>query len=112
VLSAEVRVLQVGNRQITRSIYRELDEAAPERFAPFGRVKDNKRKLKDGLLLVGRDSETRALVRYHAQPPDWSESEGPEEFAHWMRHWAQLNESIINYYCGYPIARYHGLAIR
>jgi hypothetical protein len=33
------------------------------------------------LQLVGRDSETGALVRYHAQPPDWSESEGPEEFA-------------------------------
>jgi hypothetical protein len=98
VLSAEVRVLQVGNLQLTRSMYLQLDEAAPERFEPFGRVKDNKRKLKDGLLLVGRDSETRALVRYHAQPPD---SEGPEEFAHWMRHWAQVNGSIINHYCGY-----------
>src|SRR5512133_1656755 len=111
VLSAEVRVLQVGKLQLTRSMYRQLDEAAPERFEPFGRVKDNKCKLKDGLLLVGRDSETRALVRYHAQPPDWSESEGPEEFAHSMRHWAQVNGSIINYYCGYLVARYQGLAI-
>jgi hypothetical protein len=106
VLSAEVRVLHVGNLQLTRSMYLQLDEAAPERFEPFGRVKDNKRKLKDGLLLVGRDSETRALVRYHAQPPD---SEGPEEFAHWMRHWAQVNGSIINHYCGYLVARYQAL---
>ena len=90
VLSAEVRVLQVGNLQLTSSMYLQLDEAAPERFEPFGRVKDNKRRPKDGwllvgrdgetgVLLVGRDSETGALVRYHAQPPDWSESEGPEQ---------------------------------
>ena len=44
VLSAEVRVLQVGNGQLTRSMYRQLDEATFERFEPFGRVKDNKRK--------------------------------------------------------------------
>ena len=73
---------------------------ASERFEPFGRVKDNKSRLKDGVLLVGRDSETGALVRYHAQPPDWPESEGPEEFAHWMRHWAQLNGSFITYHHG------------
>jgi hypothetical protein len=43
VLSADVRVLQVGNGQITRSMYRQLDEAALERFEPFGRVSDNER---------------------------------------------------------------------
>ena len=43
VLTAEVRVLQVGNRQITRSIYRQLDAATFERFEPFGRVRNNKR---------------------------------------------------------------------
>jgi hypothetical protein len=48
VLSAEVRVLKVGNGQITRSMYRQLDEATLERFEPFGRVKDNKRKTKEG----------------------------------------------------------------
>ena len=43
VLTAEVRVLQVGNRQITRSIYRQLDAATFERFEPFGRVRNNER---------------------------------------------------------------------
>jgi acyl-CoA hydrolase len=63
VLSAEVRVLQVGNGQITRSIYRQLDEATFERFEPLGRVKDDKRKPKEGVLqLVGRDTTTGALV--------------------------------------------------
>jgi hypothetical protein len=38
-----------------------------DRFEPFGRVRDDKR---DDLRLLGRDTETRALVRYHPQPPD------------------------------------------
>jgi hypothetical protein len=78
VLSAEVRVLKVGNGQITRSMYRQLDEATLDRFEPFGRVKDNKRKTKEGVLqLVGRDSKTAALVRYIAQPSNWSSSRDP-----------------------------------
>jgi hypothetical protein len=36
VLRAEVRVLQVGNGQITRSMYRQLDEANPEQFDSAG----------------------------------------------------------------------------
>jgi hypothetical protein len=123
VLSAEVRVLQVGDRQLTRSMYRQLDEASPERFEPFGRVKDNKRRPKDGwrlagrdsetgVLLVGRDSESGALVRCHAQPPDWSELEGPEEFTHWMKHWAQASGNFITYHRGYPVTKYQGFAIR
>jgi hypothetical protein len=93
VLTAEVRVLQVGNGQITRSMYRQLDEAIPERFQPLGRVKDNKRIPKEwgipkeGMLqLVGRDTKTGALVRYDANPPDWSASDAPEEFTHWLTH--------------------------
>src|SRR5687768_12478553 len=39
VPSAEVRVLQVGNGQITLSMYRQLDEATFERFKPFGGVR-------------------------------------------------------------------------
>jgi len=90
VLSAEVRVLKVGNGQITRSMYRQLDEATLERFEPFGRVKDNKRKPKEGVLqLVGRDSKTAALVRYIAQPSNWSKQQGPSEFEHWLQHTRQ-----------------------
>ena len=80
VLSAEVRVLQVGNGQITRSMYRQLDEADPEQFEPFGRVRDGKGNPSEGVLsLVGRDPATGALVRHSANPPDWSASDGPEE---------------------------------
>jgi hypothetical protein len=70
-------VLQVGNGQITRSMYRQLDEAAPGQFQPFGRVKDNERTPKElwvvkpreeALQLVGRDTKTGALVRCDAYP--------------------------------------------
>lgn len=87
VLSAEVRVLQVGNLQLTRSMYRQLDEAAPERFEPFGRVRDGNGKPSGGVLkLVGRDTATGALVRHGDYAPDWSASEAPEEFTHWLTH--------------------------
>ena len=44
VLCAEVRVLQMGNGQITLSMYRQLDQSTFERFEPFGRVRDNERE--------------------------------------------------------------------
>jgi hypothetical protein len=52
-----------------------------ERFQPFGRVRDNEGSPKVGeLQLVGRDTETRALVRCDAQPPDcrqWAHATTP-----------------------------------
>ena len=115
VLSAEVRLLRVGNGQITRSMYRQLDEATPERFKPFGRVKDNKRipkelgKPKVGVLqLVGRDTKTGALVRYDVKPPDWSASDGPEEFTHWLMHQPEMR---LGFGEKYPVAKYEGFSI-
>ena len=35
VLPADVRVVQVGSLQLTRSMYWQLDEAALRRFEPF-----------------------------------------------------------------------------
>src|SRR6478672_4663527 len=100
VLAAEVRVVQVDGRQLRRSMYWQLDEAALRRFEPFGRVKDNKRGLTSGVLLVGRDSKTGSLVLIRPPPPDWSDKEGPEEFTHWMRHWPKVR-GRISYYQGY-----------
>jgi hypothetical protein len=40
VLTAQVRVLQVGSRQVTLSVYRQLDHVLPDEIEPFGRVKD------------------------------------------------------------------------
>jgi hypothetical protein len=38
VLTAEVRVLMVGSRQITLSVYRQLDTVPCRALTPFGRV--------------------------------------------------------------------------
>jgi hypothetical protein len=38
VLAAEVRVLMVGSRQVTMSVYNQLDEVIPYLIEPFGRV--------------------------------------------------------------------------
>ena len=40
VLTAEVRVLQVGRRQVTLGVYRQLDGVDPDDIEPFGRVDD------------------------------------------------------------------------
>ena len=101
VLTAEIRVLQVGNGQITRSMYRQLDDVSLERFEAFGRVKDNKIKSGEGMLqLVGRDTKTGALVRYDAQPPptDWPARAAPSEFSHWLVH---TEECVFS---SYPVA--------
>jgi hypothetical protein len=112
VLRAEIRVLQVGNGQITLSMYRQLDEATFERFQPFGRVRDNERKHtgKGALQLVGRDTETGALVRCDAQPPDWSASDAPKEFMHWLTHQPEVQRSI-GYRDDVEVARRQGFAI-
>jgi hypothetical protein len=39
VLTAEVRVLQIGRRQVTLSVVRQLDWADPADVEPFGRVR-------------------------------------------------------------------------
>jgi len=57
-LTAAVRVLMVGKRQVTLSVFRQLDEVDIERIEPFGRVRDNGKQ-----HLVGVDVETGNLVR-------------------------------------------------
>ena len=58
-LTAEVRVLMVGNRQITLSVCRQLDVVPLEDMKPFGRINDGKR---DGTYVVGKHRDTGALV--------------------------------------------------
>lgn len=63
-LTAEVRVLMVGNRQITLSIFKQLDAVHPDRLIPFGRVRSGAKydtrysagRLAD-LELIGADED-------------------------------------------------------
>jgi hypothetical protein len=62
VLTAEVRTLMVGSRQVTLSVYNQLDDVGYDQIEPFGRVspKDARRWQ---LCVVGRDRGTGALAR-------------------------------------------------
>jgi hypothetical protein len=82
VLTAEVRVLMVGSRQVTLSVYRQLDPVHTFAIDPFGRVSDEKSEKLDwphdpwyraDVYVVGVDQEDGALVRsrmYVAETPD------------------------------------------
>lgn len=59
-ITAEVRVLMVGNRQVTLSVYRQLDAVDLKNVEPFGRVNDGKEAC---LWVVGREIKTGALVK-------------------------------------------------
>jgi hypothetical protein len=68
VLTAEVRVLMVGARQVTLSVYRQLDWVPPGCLEPFGRVND---RPDGGVEVVGRSARARdrgALVRSRVVP--------------------------------------------
>ena len=72
VLTAEVRVLMVGSRQVTMSVYNQLDQVKPGEIAPFGRVAP--RDADSGWInVVGvstRDADRGTLVRANCQSAD------------------------------------------
>jgi hypothetical protein len=43
VLTAEVRTIMVGNRQVTMSVYKQLDWVKPSAIEPFGRVRSGEK---------------------------------------------------------------------
>ena len=60
VLTAEVRVLQVGRRQITMSVFRQLDRIDPEDIEPFGGVSDGDHYTE--VAVVGRDGDGQLVA--------------------------------------------------
>ena len=58
VLTAAVRVLMVGSRQVTLSVFRQLDWVDWKACEPFGRVNDG-----GGRVIVGRRLIDGSLVR-------------------------------------------------
>jgi hypothetical protein len=67
VLTAEVRVLIVGSRQVTLSVFRQLDRVNSALIEPFGRVRDKPADPgSDRVTVVGRSvrpADCGALVR-------------------------------------------------
>ena len=99
VLTAEVRVLQVGRRQITMSVYRQLDTVAPHRVAPFGRlnvadpdwteVEVIGRHRADGTLVTARIDRSRPHAR-HRQWLTADERDEQEALDECAREWKAL----------------------
>lgn len=74
VLTAEVRVLMVGSRQVTLSVYAQLDSAERvEHIEPFGRVAP--RDAESGwVYVVGasqRDADRGTLIRARCHDAAW-----------------------------------------
>lgn len=93
-LTAEVRVLMVGKRQITKSVVKQLDRVAFDDITPFGRVRLDDDD--DSVEVVGAlDGQ---LVVAHVQKPPARQEAGSADWHHWMedRHhsptWVKLDE--------------------
>ena len=108
-LAAEVRVLQVGNRQITLSIYKQLDTVSPWRIKPFGRAYGQAPGTDDAygygmkeeaaLELVGSDDEgnlVKAIVKADTdvpgirRPAPYATDEAKEKYTYWKAQWNEL----------------------
>jgi hypothetical protein len=75
-LTAEIRVLAIGKRQVTGGMYKQLDSVAPDLIEPFGRVRSTVYATPAAHFeIVGRHRETGSLVRSAVSvDPDWSGS--------------------------------------
>lgn len=62
-LTAEVRTLVVGNRQVTMSVFNQLDIVKPFEIEVMGRVRPSKDALAHEVYVIGRHVATSALVR-------------------------------------------------
>jgi hypothetical protein len=86
-LTAEVRVLMVGTRQVTLSVYGQLDFVEIDAMEPFGRVRPRDAQL-DYIYLIGRHLESGSLVRA-AEP-------GGEESIKRELVWSEYERAIRN----------------
>lgn len=64
-LTAEVRVLMVGNRQITLSVAKQLDRVPLKDVTPMGRV-----SISDRPIVIGKHTESGALVTAAIPAPE------------------------------------------
>lgn len=70
VMTAKVRALMVGSRQITLSVFRQLDWVSIEQIQVMGRVNDEKsREFSTDILVVGSD-KSGSLCRSGIHKPD------------------------------------------
>lgn len=80
-LTAEVRVLMVGNRQMTMSVAKQLDWCDLEELQPFGRVHINRDQV--DTLVIGRHQSSGALriARCYPSRDRWTPMVDPEDLS-------------------------------
>lgn len=88
-LTAEVRALHVGQKQITLSVAKQLDRCSYEQLEPFGRVRTGRKDERDpdhesSIEVVGRHRQTGALVWAYG-PALWPMA-APVAWDHWIVH--------------------------
>jgi hypothetical protein len=89
-LTAEVRTLIVGSRQITMSVFKQLDYEDFSKIEPMGRVrvaaKDSDSA--EGVDIVGRSTKSGTLVRSFVRKPSWYSRPdlAAEAWFHWVEH--------------------------
>lgn len=98
-LTAEVRVLMVGSRQVTLSVYGQLDQVDYAEIEPFGRV--NPRGEDDYLCIVGRSKRDGTLVRsrvpYSSDALAAATGFDVDEYERLSRRAQQLDEAAKRY---------------
>lgn len=83
VLTAEVRTLMIGNRQVTQSVFNQLDMVASTEIEPFGRV--NVRGASDKqVTVVGRDLRDGSLVASTAFDNSGTRVKFTVSFGRWL----------------------------
>jgi hypothetical protein len=83
-LTAQVRVLMVGSRQVTLSIFDQLDSCHPDLITPFGRVSPRNERPKQ-VTVVGR-SPGGELCRSSIGIPSRNRATGGVWGWHWSNH--------------------------
>jgi hypothetical protein len=91
-LTAEVHVLMVGKRQVTLSVYRQLDHVSPDEIVPFGRVRADRKLHESSVEVVGTTVEGQ-LVASSIEKPWWRERDTPKSFHHWASHHLKVSDS-------------------
>lgn len=116
-LTAEVRVLMVGSRQVTLSVAKQLDRVAYEDMdPPLGRIRTG-RKIRDddigryhlNLEIIGRHRKTGALVYGYPRRSDTLYPWPSDSWEHWAFH--ETVRGLLNAHTRYKFKAYNGFEV-
>lgn len=81
-LTAEVRVLKMGTRQVTKAVARQLDRISDSHLEPFGRLGFDPKGIGMRNWLIGRSKIDGTLcVAFYFDPVSAWEKEDVEQYA-------------------------------